>query len=111
MHRFIPNRLWTLIMVFGLLLGASAFSPATTWADDNTNVDQSENGDPIGMGDPDSPEGGTKGGTPTAPGIAPRPRPALFRLSFVGDEGSTADFMIWRLRVLLQSLGRTWYRF
>ncbi len=111
MHRFIPNRLWTLIMVFGLLLGTSAFSPATTWADDNTNVDQSDPTEPIGFGDPDSPEGGGKGSTPTAPGITPRPRPELFRLTFAGDEGSKVDFMIWRLRLLLQSLGRTWYRF
>lgn len=110
MHRFNPNRLWTLIMVLGLSLGTACITVDRAFADGDVSIDGlDDDGVPVGMGDPDSPEGGGK--TAPAPTVRPERPSQSFRLTFVGDESSEKAYLVWRLRFLLQTFGRTWIRF
>ena len=114
MRRFAQNRWWAFILTLSVLVSSAATLSAPLYADGMTPIVISDGGDSGGgggtstpRGDPDGPGGPTKssagsGGTGSGRTISV--------VATVGDGRAAVSVWTWRLRVVLQSLTKGWFR-
>jgi hypothetical protein len=110
MPRFVTNRWCTFILALSLCFGSIASMSAISIADMKTgdgsggSLPPGAPGDPT-AGDPDIPVPSVKGSVPRGAAL---PASSVSTSRAVGDSVPLESVMMWRLRIVLQSLG-VWY--
>jgi hypothetical protein len=104
MSRFWIKRQWTCLLALSLLCALSVASVTPVRADGNNGVDSgmgdiSDQGNPLGAGDPDSPE--PAGSAGRAAGKPVNAKPLVLT---AGDGLASDSVMMWRVRAYLMSL-------
>ena len=107
MSRFSIKRQWTYLLTLSLLCALSVASVSQVRANPNSGVDSgmgdiSDQGNPTGAGDPDSPEPAGSMGRAAGKPMSAKP---LVRTAGDGPEGDSV--MMWRIRAYLTGL-RFW---